>query len=264
MNICIICTKGADQKGSHIIPLNLIKECVGDRDNEISYEVDLINGNQEIFIGKNLRHKSEEINYKNLKITDQNHYTLDFLLCKECEKNLGVIEGKVYTEIICKIREEKFKNNFETITINNFDVLIPLTKRITTDELNIYFYSIILRVLYYLETKNIKLNIDKSTIDLMSKYVQNLIYNSSTTDSYLTTGLIVYVTNNTKSYSTMLETDKFEKLIIPVCNFVIILECTDNKTLFGDSMNYITDKKFKFIKNSALLDKYVFNLLDRL
>ena len=45
-NKCIICKKEANAKNSHIVPMNLIKDCVGNRNNEISYNVDILNNNK--------------------------------------------------------------------------------------------------------------------------------------------------------------------------------------------------------------------------
>ena len=68
MNKCIICNNTANQTGSHIIPINLIKDCIGARYNEISYDINInhLGINKNIYIGDELKHKSEEINNKGL------------------------------------------------------------------------------------------------------------------------------------------------------------------------------------------------------
>ena len=262
-NKCIICKKEANAKNSHIVPMNLIKDCVGNRNNEISYNVDILNNNKierKIYIGNYLKHKENEINKTNLEIIDVNPYSFDNVLCCTCEEELGKIEGRVYSEIILKIRDEKYQNNFRNANFNNFEVLIPNTTKITKVELDIYFYSIILRVIKSLKPQDIPVNVVKKTVDLIANFLNHKIYGLSEYNEQLKTGLIIYVTNNPKLFPTFLETNKFEKLIIPVCHFFIILENNTITTPFGNCMNLITDNEFKFIKNSEILDKELFSV----
>lgn len=253
-NQCIICDKKADHTGSHIIPANLIKDCIGIRHKEESYNIDLLNGNQLLYIGTSLQHRSLEINKKKLEITKTNPYILDYILCTNCEKKLGIIEGEVYTEIICKIRLEKFKNNFKKIKDNWVEVLIPLSSKMTTEILNIYFYSIILRHYYFNVLNKIEQVIDLTDIILISKMLDNLLNNESHDISNLNTGLFVCVTDDQKKFPAKLITNMFENAIIPVCHFFIIVDSGKKKTPFGNGINLINDKEFKFIKNSSLLD----------
>ena len=258
---CIICGNNPDAKNSHVVPMNIIKECIGRRYNEVSYEVEILNKKltSEIYIGDELKHKSIEINNSDLNEIHCNPYTLDNILCLECERKLGEIEGKVYSEIVCKIRDNKYQSNFNEFKINGFDVIVPKTKKITKDDLNIYFYSIVIRVIHYLKTKGIHQNIQNSTIKLISSFLKTKIYGLSKKVDKLTTGLIVYITNNPENHILLLETDKFEKLIIPVCHFYIILEDSNLNTPFGDCINIINNEKFKFIKNSIDLDIHLFS-----
>jgi hypothetical protein len=262
-NKCIICEKEANAKNSHIVPMNLIKDCVGSRNNEISYDIDILNKNQiesRIYIGDNLKHNKDEINNENLEINDVNPYTLDNILCSCCEMKLGKIEGRVYSEIILKIRDEKYQNNFRNVNVNNFDLLIPNTNKISKVELDIYFYSIILRVIKSLKPQDVPVNVVKKTVDLIANFLNHKIYGLSEYNEQLKTGLIIYITNNPKSFPTFLESNKFEKLIIPVCQFFIMLENNTVTNPFGNCMNNITDDEFKFIKNSEILDKELFSV----
>lgn len=256
MKKCIICDKEANQTGSHIVPMNLIKECVGNRGNETSFNTDLLTGVQKVYIGNDLKHKKDEINTKNLTENSTNPYVLDYILCHICEKKLGNIEGKVYTEIISKIKHEKFNNNFKKTTINNFEVLIPL-KRITTQDLNIYFYSIILRFICLNQVKGIKTTINNTIIKSIKDYLKQKLYDFIYYSEPLKTGLIIYITNKPKLFPTILETNQFDKLIIPCCNFLIILEDKDLITPFGNCTNLISDSEFKLIQNSSILDCYM-------
>ena len=256
-NICIICEKEATAKNSHIIPMNLIKDCIGIRNNEISYNIniDKFNISQEIYIGNALKHNKNKINKTKLSIIESNPYTLDNVLCNVCEKKLGEIEGKVYSEIICKIRDDKFKNNFKNVNYNNFASLIPLSKKVLKVDLDVYFYSIILRFIYQLKFKELKPNISDFIINSISVFLKSKLYGISNSINSLKTGLIVCITNNPKNHPTSLSTNKFEKLIIPMCHFYIILECKNINTPFGNAINLIPDKEFKFIKNSVELDE---------
>lgn len=262
-NTCIICGKNANQTGSHIVPMNLIKECIGERDKEISFDVDVKNNkivSKKIYIGNELKHESEGINDLKLKEINVNPYTLDYILCSCCEKKLGRIEGKVYSEIILKVRDKKYQNNFLNVKVNNFEVLIPKTKRITKVELEIYFYSIILRVIKSLKPHDIPINLVKKNFDSIANFLNNKIYGLSEYNEQLKTGLIIYITNSPKLFPTFLESNKFEKLIIPVCNFIIILEYDNLLTPFGTAINLVSDEEFKFLKNSEILDENLFSV----
>ena len=260
---CIICGSSANATGSHIVPANLIKDCIGKREYEESYKIDIKNKKINLFLGKAnpKSFESNRLDERNINISEEHHYVVDYILCNCCEKKLGKIEGEIYNEIICKIRKPQFKNNFKSTIIDNFEVMIPLSKKISIDDLNIYFYSIILRVYSYVTTNGLKLNIELKTINLISSMINNLMNGNNSQFSELNTSLIVYITNNSKMFPTLLETNKFDKLIIPVCNFFIILE-NDNTfiTPFGNCHNNLFDREFKFIKNSEELDENLFSI----
>jgi hypothetical protein len=258
---CIICGSNPDAKNSHIVPMNVIKECIGGRNNEVSYEIEILNNKfiSAIYIGNDLKHKSAEINNKDLKIIDCNPYTLDYILCLVCERKLGEIEGKVYSEIVCKIREDRYKDNFNESKINGFDVIVPFTKKITKDDLNIYFYSIVIRVICFLKIKGLNSYVDKSTQQLISSFLKAKMYGLSENCSNLETGLLVYITNDPKNQIILLESNKFEKLIIPTCQFYIVFEPSNINTPFGDCVNKINNTDFKFLKNSIDLDFNLFS-----
>jgi hypothetical protein len=261
-NKCIICEKEANAKNSHIVPMNLIKECIGKRGKEASYNVDIQNNrivSKKIYIGNELKHKKEEINELKLDEVDVNPYTLDYILCSNCEKELGNIEGKVFSEIICKIRNDKFISNFKYTRFNDFEVLIPNTKKITKIELEIYFYSIILRFITYLKFQKIENNITNETIKIISEFIDSNLNSRSKDLKIMNLGLIVYVTNKPKNHPTFISTNKFEKLIIPMCHFYLILEDKNVNTIFGQAVNLINDFEFKLIKNCEILDEELFS-----
>ena len=102
---CIICDNIADEVGSHLIPASLIKNCVGNRNSEESYNIDSKTANVDIYYGRgNLNNKSTK--------QKQNHYTRDNVLCKTCEKKLGDLESKFSKEFLNKFRIDKYNNNF--------------------------------------------------------------------------------------------------------------------------------------------------------
>ncbi len=262
-NKCAICGKNANQTGSHIFPMNLIKNCIGERGKEISYDIEIQNNkivSKNIYIGNEIKYKNEEINKFSIKEITENPYTLDYILCSCCERKLGMIEGKVYDEIILKIKDDRYKSNFKKEIINDFEVLIPTSKRISKEDLDIYFYSIILRFIVYKKHQKIDCNISEDVVKYISDFVKVNLYKLSDELKTINLGLIIYITNTPKNHLTFLITDKFEKLIIPVCNFYIILENQNLNTPFGQAINLINDTKFKFIKNSRELDENLFSL----
>lgn len=268
MKKCIICLNEANAKNSHIVPLNVIKDCIGKRYNELSYNINLSSSGlgQSLYIGDQLKHKAEEINVNNLKTVALNPYTLDNILCTVCESKLGKIEGLIYSEIVLKIRNEKYKNNFRSEQVNKFDVLIPDKKKITKSEIDVYFYSIILRMIHYLKFKHCQAIVNEEITERISKFLKERMFGVSDQTFGLETGIIVYVTNKQDLHPALMETNSFEKLIIPMCNFIVVLECSGKETLFGNAMNYIKDSDFRFIKNSEEMESVfsVFNNINNL
>ena len=72
---CIICEKNANATGSHMVPANLIKNCVGESDAEESYEIDAKKAKVDVYYGRdNLKNKSTKIK--------KSHYKEDNVLCQ--------------------------------------------------------------------------------------------------------------------------------------------------------------------------------------
>lgn len=134
---CIICEKNANATGSHMVPANLIKNCVGESDSEESYEIDAKKAEVDIYYGRdNLKNTNPEIK--------KSHYKEDNVLCQSCEDKLADLESLFYTEFLNKFRIERFKQNFSTSLLNSgFEILSP--KRITNIQIQAYTYSIIFR-----------------------------------------------------------------------------------------------------------------------
>lgn len=98
-NLCDI--KEADQTGSHITSAFLLASQIGKRGEENGY---LITTNPEQDYSKN----QGDAGIKE-----------DFILCRGCEKRLGIIESIYATEITKKIEDEKYVQNFERIDFEN-------------------------------------------------------------------------------------------------------------------------------------------------
>ena len=58
--LCIICGKNANATGSHIIPAHLIKNCVGKRSYENSFDIDIENLDVNRFLGRYIQHNELE------------------------------------------------------------------------------------------------------------------------------------------------------------------------------------------------------------
>ncbi|MDH6310293.1 hypothetical protein M2451_003117 [Dysgonomonas sp. PFB1-18] len=99
---CKLCNeKEADQTGSHITSAFLLASQIGKRGEENGY---LITTNPEQDYSKN----QGDTGIKE-----------DFILCRGCEKRLGVVESIYATEITQKIEDEKYEQNFERIDFEN-------------------------------------------------------------------------------------------------------------------------------------------------
>jgi hypothetical protein len=254
-NECAICNNIANAKNSHVIPINVIKECVGKRHNEVSFNFNLLDGSKSVYIGNEIKHKSDEILSKKIEIDNDNPFTLDYILCLNCEKKLGSIESELYSEIISKIRDNRFSSNFKVTNFHNYEGIIPITKKLQKKDIDIYFYSIILRVYYLYKSKNQEVCITLETILKIKNFLNISLYQLENKIE-LDTKLIVYITDNPKNFPCLLSTNLFKNFLIPCCNFYIILDNNIN-TPFGSLVNKINDNEFKFIRNSKKLDKYL-------
>ena len=133
---CIICEREANETGSHIAPASLIKNCVGKHYKEESYEIDVKKATVDVFFGRdNLKNTSPVIKSKPHK--------RDYILCKECESKLAVIESKFSVEFLSKFREDKYTANFTKINTAHLELYVP--NKIIHLDILAYFYSIIYR-----------------------------------------------------------------------------------------------------------------------
>ncbi|SFW76600.1 hypothetical protein SAMN02927921_04138 [Sinomicrobium oceani] len=128
----------------------MLKSMVGKRDNEESYQF------------SNYQKRKLDIYYgrDNLKNTDtirkQNHYSLNFIFCFDCEDKLGKIEGKVIPIIQDEIRLDNKKPNYEELS--NDEITFKKCLRLDNHLFRLFFYSVIWRfALIYRIEDDIKL-----------------------------------------------------------------------------------------------------------
>jgi hypothetical protein len=260
---CIICEKEANAKNSHIVPMNLIKDCIGKRYNEISLDIEFKNINKiekKIYLGDNIKHNYEELNKDNLELINENPYTLDNILCQNCEDKLGIIEGKVYSEIINKVRDKKYKQNFNFRSYNEIEIVTINHNRISNNELIIYFFSIILRYFYYIDLKNKNTKTDLDTINSISKLLNTKLNNQEQNLEFFDLKIMVILTDNPKIFPALSETNKFEKHTIFACHFIMILDkLTEENLILDKYLNGIYDNEFKILNNN-ISEKGIFNI----
>ena len=169
---CIICDKTADEVGSHLIPASLIKNCVGERDKEESYNIDSKNSIVSVYFGRaNSKNTSTEIK--------PNDYVRDYVLCKICEKKLGLLESKFANEFLQKFREDKYSNNFNSyISLHKYEIFEP--RKVTNIEVQAYFYSIILRFCSVYKLEDNDSYIDEKDLLKIKKFVKSFLYDIDT------------------------------------------------------------------------------------
>jgi len=139
---CLICiTNKATKTGSHFVPANMIAPCVNKRTEEESFDIDIANGGIDTFFGR-----ANKKNNEHGLITDKkkNHYMYDYIFCPTCEKQLGVLEGKLSDDLMVYLRDPKYKNRYwhgenemgqhakKFLKVSNIDFLV-------------LFFSIVLR-----------------------------------------------------------------------------------------------------------------------
>lgn len=92
--VCKLCQLEKQlRKNSHIVPVFLLKHMIGERDEEASVAISN-NDFNEFYVGRISSEKASEILIEQDEIIKPNPYARDYILCNECEKYLGVIEGE--------------------------------------------------------------------------------------------------------------------------------------------------------------------------
>lgn len=244
---CIICDKIADETGSHIVPASLMKNCIGKHYEEESYEIDSAKATVDIYFGRdNNKNKNPEIK--------KHHHKEDKILCKSCEKKLGVLERKFSTEFLQKFRNEKFKNNFKSYFLNTgFEIIEP--NKINNIEIHAYFYSIILRFCRDVEIKNKKLiMLTENELAKIKSFVNGFLYQQETdySESISDFSLILVFDKYSDKGSFIIGLEESENpYIFYFCEVVVQLftkEVSDKaKFIFKDCINSINESRAKIV-----------------
>jgi hypothetical protein len=248
---CIICEDNADEVGSHLIPASLIKNCVGKHYREESYNIDSKTSKISVYYGRdNLKNTSTEIK--------QNDYKRDYLLCKKCEKKLADLESKFATEFLQKFRIEKFSNNFiQSYSIIGHEIYEP--KKLTNEEILVYFYSIILRFckVYHFESKDSY--IEENEMLKIKNFINGYFYKKIDHKIEIEEYKLIINFNKYSDKSQFIATSNHLKnpYIFYFCDAILILftESMDEKAdiLFGEISNKIVQKTTKIIVGPELL-----------
>lgn len=122
MDKCCICqTNDADKLGSHVVPAFMLVSMIGKRNQEVGFQISS-RGFVQSFIGREV--SPESINeLLDRELTDQdienneNLFTVDNLVCTDCENRLGAIES-ICAPIIKSIQKpEETDEEIESIDI---------------------------------------------------------------------------------------------------------------------------------------------------
>lgn len=253
---CIICDEIADEVGSHLIPASLIKNCVGRHYNEESYCIDEKYPKIDVFFGRdNLKNRSTEIK--------QNHYKRDNILCKVCEKKLANLESKFAAEFLNKYRENKFSGNF-TSSISNSKLEVLEPNKISNLEIQVYFYSIILRFCSTYKFENNDSYIQEKDLIKIKLFLKNYFFDqNSYENNEIENFKIAIIFNKYSTKSSFICTSDVLKnpYIFYFCEAIIILYVCENFNkniaILEDCLNTINDQFTKIIVGPQLIfDKF--------
>ena len=167
--LCIICDLEANEVGSHFIPASIIKNCVGKHYKEESYLIDAKKSEIDTYFGRdNMKNQSTEIK--------ENHYKRDHILCKECEKLIGLLESKFSTEFLSKFRNDKYKANFRK-SVSKVGLEFYEPNKLSNIEILAYFYSIIYRSCKVYEMEGMSKYLKTAELKGIKKFVHGYLYN---------------------------------------------------------------------------------------
>lgn len=224
---CKLCNeKEADQTGSHITSAFLLASQIGKRGEENGY---LITTNPEQDYSKN----QGDTGIKE-----------DFILCRGCEKRLGVVESIYATEITQKIEDEKYEQNFERIDFENGHYKLNC-KKISSIAFQLLIQSNIWRA-----------SISKQPVyahfQLSPELEERLRFNL---DLFLPTYMNNKITQSEKDWIKMIETCKDIFDCIPLAT--IKAEKIENKDVTFEFFDNLSKNPYHIILNEYVI--YLFN-----
>ncbi|MCQ0110300.1 hypothetical protein [Zhouia amylolytica] len=138
-DVCLLCGfKPSTKKNSHWVPAAMLKSMVGKRYNEESYQFSSFQKRKlDVYYGRD-----------NLKNTDttikQNHYSLDYIFCDDCENKLGVLESAVIPVIQNEIRLERKRPNYKE-ELGEDGITLKKCLRLNNNIFRLFIYSIVWR-----------------------------------------------------------------------------------------------------------------------
>ncbi len=149
----------------------MLKSMVGKRDKEESYQFSNFQRSKlDVYYGRD-----------NLKNTDptikQNHYSLDYIFCSDCEEKFGVIESAVIPIIQDEIRLKNKEPNYQEI-FSKEGITLKKCLRLDNKVFRLFIYSIIWRMtLIYRLEDNIQLLSNEPEERLREILNNNLSFN---------------------------------------------------------------------------------------
>ncbi|UZD37553.1 hypothetical protein OL230_06720 [Capnocytophaga ochracea] len=275
-NKCIICDERADAKGSHIIPANLLKSGIGERNREEIYMINATKSTVESYFGReNPKNTSTEIN--------RNFYVRDYILCQKCEKELSKLESSFSQEFLNKFRDEKYRQNFK-IEVYDDNIKVFTPKRIDKNKIYAFLYSVIYR---YCMDSGIYENdycIKNDELEKIKSYLKEYIYgDSEIANKYIEEfGLVILFNEeirNDNFVGEKIENNKpylflFNEVILVLLNNDVdkkgkfLFDKVENSIISENEIKIIVDNKcfnvFLKLHKDYVSKNYVFNEINKL
>ncbi|MBK9722857.1 MAG: hypothetical protein IPO78_14765 [Saprospiraceae bacterium] len=195
-DLCLIClTNKATQKGSHFVPASIIDPCIGERDYEESFQIDIANGDIDTYFGRsNVKNNQHGI----IKSKKQNHYTYDFIFCPTCENKLGELEG-----LISPILMDKLRNNPASYVLKSGRHDIKFKELLNIDKVAflVFFYSIAFRfdISFRIDFQKDLLSKDES--EKLRAIIQEYLYKGKIEDTELQANFFHFIVVTKNEFS---------------------------------------------------------------
>jgi hypothetical protein len=171
---CLLCCeKEATKTNSHIVPACLLVSMIGKRDKEYSISIKASEAKIDEYYGRaNLENQSTEIK--------KHHQAEDFYFCPECEKRLGLLEGKVCPMVTNQLRDPKYSSNFKIFTTQDGVSITELFK-ISPDDFSVFFLSVLWRqTLQHQVNYNETSALSETEMETIRRLVHSYLYEDDT------------------------------------------------------------------------------------